>query len=427
MNDDTINTIDLSSNTVYGPFLGGSLGSGELLDVAVTPDGHYALVSNFDAQTVYRVDLTNPASPVLAGSVSVPIEAEDIAISPDGTFAMVTDGGDYNQICVINLSTFTLQTTYTVPGSTYITAIAIAPDNQTWVAADYESGLIFYGTYSLGGGFILTGSLSTPSPLNVTISPDGQTALVANVDYASVSAFSITGPGTLAAGNTVGGLPASPQSIAFSPGGATAYVDSVSCPDAISWLTVTAPGMISLGAAGAASLTGFCGTTYFGVDGLAVTPDGQRLVVGNTGESSAVDLVDTSAFGVTNLATPGSYPVGVATFMAFSGTVTNPYNLSFQDDYGRSDLCVNTTTGAWQWTVLKGNGAGKIYSGAGTIISGTGFLRLTAAPGSGYGMTLIDYTTAHRATATFAYPAGGVGSGLYDINTLNDGPCGGGD
>ncbi len=423
----SIDTIDLSTNTAYGPFLGGSLGGGgSLWEVAVTPDGHYALVANFSGQTVYRVDLSNPASPVLAGSVSVPLYAEDMAISPDGTFAMVTDGSQSNQICVINLSTFTLQTTYTVPGSTYITSIAIAPDNQTWVAADREDNVIYYGTYSLGPGFAYTGSKSTPSPNDVAISPDGQTALVTNEYSASVSAFSITGPGTLVAGNTVGGLPSTPQSTAFSPGGATAYVHSLASPARISWLTVTAPGTIALGAAGAATLTGFGGSTYYGVDGLAVTPDGQRLVVGNTGGTSAVDLVDTSAFGVTNLATPGSYPVGVATFMAFSGSViTNPYNLHFKDDYGRSEMCVNSTVtpAQWKYSVLKGNGTGKTYTGTGTVVNGSGYMRLTASAGSGYGLTLIYYTTAHRATATFTYRPDAVSSALYDSNTLDDGPC----
>ena len=423
VNDDTIDTIDLSTNTVYGPFLGGSLGSGELLEVAVTPDGHYALVSNFETSTVYRVDLTNPASPVLAGSVSLPILPEDIAISPDGTFAMVTDGSGSNEICVLNLSTFTLQTTYTVPGSSIIIAVAIAPDNQTWVAADYDSYLIFYGTYSLGGGFILTGSLPTPSPLNVTISPDGQTVLVANVESASVSAFSITGPGVLAAGNTVGALPASPQSIAFSPGGATAYVDSVSCPDAISWVKVTAPGTISLGKAGAASLPGFCGGTYYGVDGLAVTPDGQRVLVGNTGGASSVDLVGTLSFGVTSVTTPGSYPAGVAIFMPLDGSATSLFSQHFLDDYGRSDMCINSITGYWQYRVLKGNGAGLLFTGTGTVVNGSGYLRLTSMPGSGFAMNLIYYTTAHRATATFTYRPDAVSSALYDSNTLNDGSC----
>ena len=139
-------------------------------------------------------------------------------------------------------------------------------------------------------------------------------------------------------------------------------------------------------------------------------------------------------------ATLSGTPTGAGTF-AFSVVATDAYgcsgsldvnlfislyNTSFQDDYGRSDLCVNSTTGAWQWTVLKGNGAGQSFSGPGTIVKGSGYLRLEAAPGSGFGLTLIDYTTAHRATATFTYRPDAVSSALYDQDTTNDQSCGGG-
>ena len=425
--DSTIDTVDLSTNTVYGPFLAGQLGSpNNLWEVAVTPDGHYALVGNFYAATVYRVDLSDPAVPVAAGNVGVGIWVEDIAIARNGTFALAVDGGGYNQIAVIDMGTFTLKTTYAVPGSSVINAIAIAPDNQTWVAADFFSNHIFYGTYGLVPGFTLTGSFSTPSPNNIAISPDGQTVLVANIYNNSVSAFSISGPGVLAAGNTLGGLPSNPQSIAFSPGGGTAYVDSTTyCPDVISWLNVTAPGTIGLGAAGAVTLSSSCGQTSYGVDGIALSPDGQKLLVGNTGENSSVNLVSTSSFGVTNLPTAGSYPVGVATFMPLNGTTANPYGLHFKDDYGRSEMCVNTsvTPAQWKYSVLKGNGAGKTYTGTGTVVNGSGYMRLTATAGSGYGLNLIYYITAHRATAIFTYNPDAVGSALYDSNTLDDGPC----
>ena len=111
--------------------------------------------------------------------------------------------------------------------------------------------------------------------------------------------------------------------------------------------------------------------------------------------------------------------------VAICGSPASAYDLSFQDDYGRSDLCVNSTTGAWQYTVLKGNGAGKSFSGPGTIVKGSGYLRLEAAPGSDFGLTLIDYTTAHRATATFTYRPDAVSSALYDQDTTNAQPCGG--
>ena len=102
------------------------------------------------------------------------------------------------------------------------------------------------------------------------------------------------------------------------------------------------------------------------------------------------------------------------------------YDLGFMDDYGRSQLCVNSTTGDWQYSVLMGNGAGKVYTGTGTVVNGSGYMRLTATPGSASMLSLMYYTTAHRASATFSYRLDGVSSALYDANTLDDEvSCGG--
>ena len=140
-NDRTIHTIDLGTvpPTLYGPFLAGQLGdSGELLDVAVTPNGRYALVSNIALLPVYRVDLSDPTNPVLAGTVDIGFQAEDIAISPNGNFALVTDGTFSNRLAIIDLSTFTLTTVYTLTtAGAFARAVAIAPDNQTVIICDF--------------------------------------------------------------------------------------------------------------------------------------------------------------------------------------------------------------------------------------------------------------------------------------------------
>lgn len=86
-------------------------------------------------------------------------------------------------------------------------------------------------------------------------------------------------------------------------------------------------------------------------------------------------------------------------------------------------MCANSYTGSWAYMVLKGNGAGNTYVGTGTITVGSGYKRFTATPGSGWGLNLIYYTNAHRATATFTYRAAAVSSALYDKDTTNDGAC----
>ena len=159
------------------------------------------------------------------------------------------------------------------------------------------------------------------------------------------------------------------------------------------------------------------GTGAWGMIGSDVYPGGTAVYINNGSDPTQWTSTPWNTFGGPDLAFQ----------VVWSAGSSSAYDLSFQDDYGRSTLCVNSTTGAWQYTVLKGNGAGQTYWGMGTIFTGSGYLRLEAAPGSGYGLTLIYYTTAHRATATFTYRPDAVSSALYDANTLDDeATCGGG-
>ena len=76
-------------------------------------------------------------------------------------------------------------------------AVAIAPDG-TVLVADYTNSQIHVLLMNLSTGLLtdLSTAISVGSgPLNVTIGPDGQTALVANVNSTSVDVLQITAPG----------------------------------------------------------------------------------------------------------------------------------------------------------------------------------------------------------------------------------------
>jgi hypothetical protein len=335
-NDRSISTIDLGTNppTVHGPFLGGQLGaSGSLLDVAITPDERYALVSNYDLNTVYRVDFSNPASPSVAGSVNIGFPAEDIAVAANGQFALVADGDPSNKIAIINLTFFTLTTTYTLttPGAG-AQAIAIAADSQTAIICDYTNNRIIYGIVTPITGLTSENTLPTrDGPINVAISPDGQTVLVASINDIQhhMSVFQITAPGVVVPGITsdVSILPGGDQSVAFSPDGANAYVVSVNHvdppdpnPDRLSWLVVNGPGNVTMGTAGVASLFSRSASCFSGVDVLAITPNGSYALAANPGNgaedipSNDVAMVNLSDWSVTTLNTNSTYPAGIAVF-----------------------------------------------------------------------------------------------------------------
>jgi hypothetical protein len=304
-------------------------GSGLLQDVATTPDGNFALVGNSGIQTVFRVDVSDPTSPTLAGSINIglgSVDGEiDIAIAQNGQFALAV-GGLENQIAIIDLSTFTPTTTYTLttPAST-TGCIAIAPDNQTVIVCDTFNNRIIFGPIDPTSGLTSETTLAAGNtPLNAAISPDGQTVLVANFfDIISmtpddtVSVFSRTGPGMVVAGMTptVSGLPGAQQSIAFSPDGDRAYVVSVPpSPSQLSELLINGPGDVSLGP-GLADLLSVFNGGFFGVNVLAVTPDGLSALVGNNFDpvisSPDVSFVNLSNFTVSNIDTNSNIPVGI--------------------------------------------------------------------------------------------------------------------
>ena len=328
----TISTINLSTDppTVYGPFLSGQLGDNDtyLLDVVVTSDGHYALVTNFVEEKVYFIDLSNPTNPSLAGSVDIGFRAEDIAITPDNKYALVTDGSGIQQIALIDISSMSLKTTYTL--SDNLTATCVATNGNLVVICAYDNNSLIYGQFDPDNVISSENIITTNRPINATFSPDGQTLLVANALNASISVFQASGstitPGTP---STIG-VPDYPQSIAFSPDGTKAYLVSVGPSlDNLSWLQINGPGNVSLGEAGVAELLSDVNGYLYGVDVLAITPDGNYALAGNpnvddSGNSDNVSLINLSDFSVTSINTNTQYPTGIAVFQRYNPTPSLP-------------------------------------------------------------------------------------------------------
>lgn len=74
--------------------------------IALTPDGHYAIVANTAANTITRIDLTT-TPPTPSAPLPVPAGPTQVAISPDGSTAYVTSFTG-NAVSVVNVGTFTL-------------------------------------------------------------------------------------------------------------------------------------------------------------------------------------------------------------------------------------------------------------------------------------------------------------------------------
>jgi hypothetical protein len=100
-----------------------------------------------------------------------------------------------------------------------------------------------------------------------------------------------------------------------------------------------------------------------------------------------------------------------------------PFELAFDDDFGRAQLCVNPDTGEFIYRVLTGAGAGEYPESADVYTRGS-VLWLKSPIGSPWQLELTYDMATHRATGFFFHRGLGVRSYIYDRNTLDDGACG---
>ncbi|MHB8809227.1 MAG: YncE family protein [Desulfobulbaceae bacterium] len=404
---EAIFTLDLGTTppTAHGPFLEGQLVpldpvtqlpqyGGGLFDVAYIPNTNDALISNFGSSTVYRINFDNPINPVLVGSVKIekgiPTDpdyktmfAEDIAVTSDGKLAIVADGGFSDNIVFINLDTMTVSSFFqlyegvpfdpanppaVLPPLNYANAVAITPDNQTVIMADYFAGKAVYGKIngarngleSVHGIHLCPNWNATTEtcgtydylsrPVNVAISPDGKTALLADAPWGMVSVLKITGPGQVEAGTPfqLWGLPdeyvdylindldqgqphrSGSQSIAFAPDGKKAYVlqngnysytgNNVDgwvptlLPNQLSWIRIDGPGQASVGGVWVAELHSMSSSQLFGVDTLVVSKNGKYAYTTNptlSGATKIVTQVNLETFSTAAVDVHGTFPVGL--------------------------------------------------------------------------------------------------------------------
>lgn len=332
-NSGWIGIYDSVTRTVNTPLLVGELGSsgGGLFDVVITPDGDTTLVSNFGDATVYFIDTSDPTDPYVLGSLFLEMFAEDIALTPDGAYALVSDGGFSTGLAIIDVESRTLVEMYD-DGVTQHQAVTVSPDGQTVLTVNYFGGLVNVFTIDEDGELTFVESIDvsnggTLDPLNVAISPDGQTAVVATTGGA-FPILNITGPGQVELTDIVTpilGISAS-QSVVFSPAGDRAAVYCVPAgydddtPDVIIVLDITGPGQAV--DADLASEVDFYGRSQlFGVDTLATDKRGAYVFVSNMtmGDASTyIQILDTSTGDVVEtidfdpVDEDDAYPVGLA-------------------------------------------------------------------------------------------------------------------
>ncbi len=280
----------------------------DILDVAINSDCTRAFVTSFASMTMFQIDLCAMPARVIASAVASTL-LEDVALTPDGKFALSVDGSGSNQAIV---SYSARQNAFVSSLSTSAQAVAVSPRSRELVlTAEYFNDSVHRfvihpdGTLEDSGQSFLTGT----GPINIIFSPNGEFAFVAAQKDSSISVL-----GTLIPEDVVmlGSAPSSagPQSLAITRDGRHVFALTASNVDIYAFDPV------------AGSLTlersfphGLGITSYFGVDQITLDAGETKLFISGNGRVAVFTTYGLSLGNVVGAAGPG----GIAVCTCHSG------------------------------------------------------------------------------------------------------------
>jgi hypothetical protein len=124
-----------------------------------------------------------------------------------------------------------------------------------------------------------------------------------------------------------------------------------------------------------------------------------------------------------------TYP-SAASCTVCTGGGGGEFDMSFQDQYNRSEMCLDSTTGDYLYSVLSGPGAGQSFMGTAIILqkAPTLFVFSTPCPpGSTHCLTGNWNVTRHTASVVLrSYSPQRFSSSLFDADYTDTPPCDGG-
>lgn len=322
-NTNSIQYIDPTTQVASDSLLKGYLGSyaGVLLDVVITSDGKTAIVSNFGDAKIFFIDISGGfnVEPTILGQVRLPFFAEDLAITPDDKYVLVTDGGFTPSIAVVNIAGRYLVSSKNFP-NTYSNAIDVGQDGNVMnvLTADYFFGKINHFTLDQDGilTYVKSRVVLPAMPVNVTISPDGKTAIGVSAYGRYAPIFSLEN-GNLEFKELISLPYKTGQSCVFSSDGKKAYYfsNSLYYRALIEVLDVTGPGMVSYSGVSIIARPKKGTSQLFGVDTIAIEPSGNYLYVANptlSGGVTRISVLDLTANAQVNYIEANGIPTGIA-------------------------------------------------------------------------------------------------------------------
>ncbi|MDP1609341.1 MAG: YncE family protein [Chlamydiales bacterium] len=171
-----VSVIDTSTNS----FVQNIGGFSEPIGLAFSPNSAFAYVVDFGANQVFRINTSTHASaaiPFPGGTFDSP---EEIAITANGVFAYVTNFGN-STIPVLNLVNNTILTTINLPALSDPEAIVLSPDGTRAYVAGYSNPGSIFTIDTLTNtliGSTTGGGISFPTSL--AVAPSGNILYIGN-------------------------------------------------------------------------------------------------------------------------------------------------------------------------------------------------------------------------------------------------------
>jgi len=324
LNTGCIQYIDPMTNTATEPLLTSELGArgGGLLDVVITHDGKTAIVSNFGDSKVFFIDISAGfnAPPTLLGFARARQFAEDMVITPDDKYVLVTDGGLASGISVIDIAKRQL-VRFNKLGAKDAQAIAITPDGQTILVADYLGQKVHaYGLEDDGEVIFKKTVRIVPFwPVNIAISPDGRTVIVPVAFHSVCPILYFDSAGELHLKEFMSLPSKNGQSCVFTKDGTKAYFlsNSQEFGTRIQILNITGVGQVSPSGTSIKIWPRRGSGQFFGVDTIALDPTENYLYA--TNPTSFHVVADVALIDLTTNTQVGYIPAtGFPTGIAFT-------------------------------------------------------------------------------------------------------------
>ncbi|WP_243370881.1 YncE family protein [Geotalea sp. SG265] len=286
LSDNTVSVIDTKDNRYVKKV---TLGTGVYpYGVAVSPDGKYVFVSNQTSQSISVIDARNDiANPTVVSTISsLGGTPSGLAINPAGTRLYVANNSTAS-VSVLDVSALTGDTT----AASIQVASPTVGNNPEGVAVDPDGTNVYVANYGSGTVSVIRTSDNTLiNTINVGPNPKG--IAVGKVNGFVKIFVANSGSGTGA--NTVSAIDAGTLSVTPITVGTTPYTVAVAANGANVYVSNSGSDSVSVisTATNPYSVTTTYTLPYLGTpQGIAVTPDGNRIYAVNTTGDSGIGSV----------------------------------------------------------------------------------------------------------------------------------------